>query len=166
MSDRVNSIIKEVHALIKVCYPDYEFKISYLTIFSQSEEDFQSLMSEMQQLGDESEANNGYKYKLNSPINCLGQQIELIRIRKPDVHRKELGCTDLTYKKDDYEKLKAIALEKGFDVIMRKNYEMIELSDFKINAYAYLVRELTRGKGFHDGKSWITSLIIFLSLLL
>jgi len=95
----------------------------------------------MQQMGEESEANNGYKYKLSSPINHLGEQIDLIRIRKPDTHRKELGCADLTYDKGDYDKLRSIALEKGFDVIVRKDYEMIELSDFKINAYAYLIQE-------------------------
>lgn len=93
-------------------------------------------------MGEESKANNGYKYKLSFPVNHLGERVELIRIRKPDIHRKELGCADLIYEKDDYEKLRTIALEKGFDVIVRKDYEMIELSDFKINVYAYLVKNL------------------------
>lgn len=140
MRDRVNSIIENIHTLIKVCYPDFNLKIYYLTIFSQSSEDFQSLRSEMQKIGEESDANNGYKYKLSSPITYSDELIELIRIRKPDVHRKELGCADLIYKKEDYGKLKTIALEKGFNVIIRKGYEMIELSDFKINVYAYLVK--------------------------
>lgn len=141
IEEKAKKIIEKIQDLIKACYPNFDFKISYLTIFSESEKDFQNLRSEMQQAGEESEANNGYKYKLNSPINYSGERIDLIRIRKPDVHRKEIGCADLIYKKEDYEKLRAIALEKGFDVIVRKDYEMIELSDFKINAYAYLVKE-------------------------
>ena len=141
VQNRINSVIKKIHDLIKSCYPNFDFKISYLTIFSESDNDFQSLQSAMQQIGEQSEANNGYKYKLNSPINYLDEKIDLIRIRKPDIHRKEIGCADLIYRKDDYRKLRAIALEKGFDVIVRKDYEMIELSDFKINAYAYLVKE-------------------------
>lgn len=142
IQNRVNSIIKKVQALIKGCYPNFDFKISYLTIFSKSGNDFQNLRSIMRQMAKESKANNGYKYKLSPPINYLSERIELIRIRKPDIHRKELGCADLIYEKEDYEKFKTIALEKGFDAIMRKGYEMIELSDFEINAYAYLVKEL------------------------
>lgn len=141
MRDRVNTIIEAIHNLIKACYPGFNFQISYLTIFSQSNEDFQSLKSEIQQMGEELDANNGFKYKLNSPIKYLGERIELIRIRKPDIHRKELGCADLSYKKEDYNNLRTIALEKGLDIIVRKGYEMIELSEFKINVYAYLVRE-------------------------
>ncbi len=139
MRDRINSIIEEVQTLIKVCYPNFNFKISYLTIFSQSDTDFQSLRSTMQEMGQESHANNGYKYKLNSPIKYFDEQIDLLRIRKPDIHRKEIGCADLIYEKADYNELRAIALEKGFDIVVRKDYEMIELSDLKINVYAYLV---------------------------
>ena len=148
IQNRVNLIIKAVQDLIKNCYSNFDFKISYLTIFSQSDNDFQNLRSSMQQLGEESEANNGYKYKSKSPINYLDEHIELVRIRKPDIHRKEFGCADLIYKREDYEKLRTIALEKGFDVIVRKDYEMIELSDFKTNAYAYLVKDLEKEKDF------------------
>lgn len=138
---RIEPIIQNVHLLSARCYPDFTFKIEYLTIFSQSPEDFESLQSELRKLGEESSANNGFKFKLNTPINYGNEIIDLVRIRMPDVHRKELGCVDLTYDKNKYKQLKEIALEKGFDVILRKGYEMIELSDFEINVYAYLVKE-------------------------
>src|SRR5687767_13553104 len=99
---RTNSIINKVHLLIKNCYPEFKFKISYLTIFSQSKEDFDDLRSFMKNKGEESKANNGYKYNLSLPFKYSGEQISLIRIRKPDVHRKELGCGDLFYQRKDY----------------------------------------------------------------
>ena len=142
IQNRISTIIRNVHLLIKTCYPDFNFKISYLTIFSKSQNDFQSLRKLMQEIGEESDANNGYKYKLNSPINYLYEKVDSIRIRKPDIHRKEFGCADLVYDRKDYSNFRSIALEKGLDVIVRKDYEMIELSDFKINVYAYLVKEL------------------------
>ena len=141
VKNRVGEIVKEVQKLIKVCYPDYDFKVSYLTIFSQSDEDFDVLRENLQKLGQQSEANNGYKYRLNRPVDYLGEHIDLVRTRKPDVHRKELGCADLVYSERDYGKLREIALEKGFDVILRKGYEMVELSDLEINVYAYLVKD-------------------------
>lgn len=142
LKQRINKIIVDVQKLSTVCYLDYNFKISYLTIFSQSEEDFKELRGELQNLGEEQKANNGYKYKLEKQVNHLGESIDLLRIRKPDLHRKELGCADLTYSDPDYPKLKEIALTNGFDVILRKGYEMIELSDFNINVYAYLVKDI------------------------
>ena len=138
---RVGTITEKVHELADLCYPDFDFRISYLTVFTQSEEDLSTLKSELQQIGQESETNNGYKYTLSSPVNYSGEKVGVVRIRKPDVHRKELGCADLTYVQNDYDRLREIALDKGFDIIVRRDYEMIELSDFNINVYAYLVKE-------------------------
>lgn len=137
---RIKTIIEEIHALIEACGSEFHAKIKYLTIFSQSEEDFTNLRSTMQELGEELPANNGYKYQIKSPRDYLDEHILLVRIRKPDIHRKEFGCADLDYKKEEYANLRDIALEKGYDIIIRKGYEMIELSNQKINAYAYLVK--------------------------
>ncbi len=142
ITERIQKIISEVQRLEKFCYPNFNFKINYLTIFSQSAEDFETLQKKLSALGEESEASNGFKYQLFSSIKFSDESINLIRIRKPDVHRPEFGCADLTYNENDYQTLRTIALEKGLDVILRKGYEMIELSDFDINVYAYLVKDL------------------------
>lgn len=34
-----------------------------------------------------------------------------------------------------------MALEKGWDIILRKGYEMIELSSFNLPVYVYLVSD-------------------------
>jgi hypothetical protein len=142
IKQRIEQIIDQIQALRAKCYPQYELSIEYLTIFSQSEEDFINLKKSLKELGEEAAANNGFKYNLKTSINYKGENINLIRIRKLDIHRKELGCADLTYKDQDYTKLREIALEKGLDIILRNGYEMIELSDFDMNVYAYLVKDL------------------------
>jgi len=139
---RIEKIIDHIQLLRTIYYPHYELPIEYLTIFSQSEEDFNNLKESLKEIGDETEANNGFKYNLKKPVNYNGESLNLIRIRKPDIHRKELGCGDLRYKDQDYTDLRNIALKKGIDVILRDGYEMIELSDFDINVYAYLVKDL------------------------
>lgn len=142
IEDRISKIIQKTHQLEKACYPEYKFNITYLTIFSQSKKDFRETRSKLAKLGKETKANNGYKYKLNNTIKDSGEEIDLIRLRKPDLHRKELGCADLAFKEEDYARLRDKALNDGYDVILRKGYEMIELSDFHINVYAYLVKDL------------------------
>lgn len=140
--ERIENIITEIQKLISICYPDFDLKIEYLTIFAQSKQDYLYLRRFLQKLGEEIEANNGYKYKLRTTTEHQGEKIELIRVRKPDVHRKELGCADLKYDARDYSRMRETALNKGMDIIIRKGYEMIELSTFEINVYAYLVKDV------------------------
>lgn len=142
ITPKVNAIVKEIIRLKKVCYSDYELPISFLTIFSQTEKEYDDLRIQLSKLGEELPANNGFKYQLKTAIKTKDGDISLIRIRKPDVHRKELGCADLVFQDSDYSDLRKIALEKGFDMIVRNGYEMIELSDFNINVYAYLVKDI------------------------
>ncbi len=140
--DRISKIVELANKLATVMYPNYRFKTGYLTVFSKDDEDFNSLRTQLGARGEEKEANNGYKYALRTPIKTHDETVEVIRIRKHDAHRPELGCCDLMYKDNDYPELRKEALEKGLDIILRKGYEMIELSTFTINAYAYLVKDL------------------------
>jgi hypothetical protein len=142
IEQRMYSIVDGIQELRISCYPTYTLPIEYLTIFSQSEKDFNSLQESLLKIGKETEANNGFKYGLEEPFTYKEEKISTIRIRKPDVHRKELGCADLRYKEEEYKDLRQIALDKGLDIILRKGYEMIELADFNINVYAYLVKDI------------------------
>jgi len=139
---RVIQTINKICELKDIYYPKYSLPIEYLTIFSQSEEDFNTLRDSLIKIGKETKANNGFKYALQKPIIHQDEKISLVRIRKPDIHRKELGCADLEYQDEDYKDLRRIALDNGLDIILRKGYEMIELSDFNINVYAYLVKDI------------------------
>ena len=80
------------------------------------------------------------KFDLHKPLELLDEKIESIRVRQPDVNRKELGCSDLVYQENEYNELRQIALDKNYDITLRKEYKMIELSILDINCYAYFVK--------------------------
>ena len=139
IEDRVRGVVLEIDKLLRTCLPDNECAITYLTIFSQSEDDYLQLNKQLSKLGKKEAANNGAKYELNRPMKVENREISLIRVRKPDVHRKEYGCADIEVTGMTYDNLKGLALEKGWDIIQRKSFEMIELSTFDINTYAYIM---------------------------
>ena len=129
-----------IHQLTEYCYPGLTARITYLTIFAKDNNDYNHLVDKLSQLGIKKEANNGFAFELSKSLNLQGDNIHLIRIRKPDIHRKEEGCADIQFKNKAYEELRTRAIEKGLDVIVRKKFEMIELSNFDINVYAYIVK--------------------------
>lgn len=47
ISERIEKIVLNIHKLKQICYPKYELPISYLTIFSQSEQDYELLRIEL-----------------------------------------------------------------------------------------------------------------------
>ncbi len=140
IQNKLRRLIEDLLKLQRVCYPNFKFSIKYVTLFAQDSEDYKTLRHSLKKQFEESPTNNGYKYLLNPPFVTLGQKVEALRIRIPDIHRKEAGCADLEHETHEYPKMRDIALEKGLDIIVRKSYEMIELQDPKINAYAYIVK--------------------------
>jgi len=139
--ERFTNLISQIHNLVNEIFPNQDLKIGYLTVFAQSKDSYNSFRSVLSKYGNECEANNGFKYVLDKPLDILGEHIEVIRVRNPDVHRTELGCCDLIYKEGDYDFYRDKALETGLDIILRKGYEMIELSTPDIPVYAYMVKE-------------------------
>jgi hypothetical protein len=142
LTSRLSQILSNISNLKETLFPDFDLEIGYLTVFSNNTNDYIDLNNLLETIGEKNEASNGYKYELNTPVISDGVTIKEIRVRRPDIHRAELGCCDLIYKNSDYPRLREIALEKGMDIILRKDYEMIELSTFDIPVYAYLVKDL------------------------
>lgn len=138
--ERITKIVKAVQKISMICYPHSKFKIGLITIFSKSEDDLQNLVVQLTELGIQNPIKNGIKFILNNDLEILGEKIKKIRIRNPDIHRQEIGCGDLIYEKSKYAALRETALRKKLDIIIRRNYEMIELSTFDINVYAYIVK--------------------------
>ena len=140
LEQRITKIVSDTKKLIKIFYPQFGLKAECLTIFSQNENDYLELINMLSKIGDKSEAHNGFMFTLHNKLEILGETIDLIRIRKHDVHRHEVGCCDFSYKDSNYQKMREIALDKGLDIVVRKEYEMIELSTFEIEAYAYIFK--------------------------
>ena len=139
LQDRLTNLVTQIQKLTVKLFPNKLLGIGYITIFAQNKSDYDSLRSVLSTYGNESEANNGYKYTLHKKLKIKDTDLEVVRIRKPDIHRTELGCCDLTFNASDYEYYRAKALEIGLDIVLRKEYEMIELSTFDLPVYAYIV---------------------------
>jgi hypothetical protein len=70
------------------------------------------------------------------PLNTIAGKLRLLKIRKPDTTRLELGDADFTVSNYPEFKKKYLS-QKGFSLIVRKNFEMIELVDPKFSVRAY-----------------------------
>src|SRR6266481_7362016 len=111
-----------------------ELPITYLTIFSHNTHEYACFIEWSNQLGAQSEANNGLKFLLNKPIQTNSGIITNIRIRKPDPYRSQIGCADVYT--EDYDLFRAEELPKYPDnlrLIERPEYDMIEFFDFDSN---------------------------------
>lgn len=77
---------------------------------------------------------NGTFVKLHSPISFKGNQVIMLRIRKPDPYRMHVGCCDFKAKilKENSKNLREI---------VRPEYNMIEFFDFDFDVLAYVVGE-------------------------
>lgn len=71
-----------------------------------------------------------------TPLNTVAGKLQLLKIRKPDATRPELGDADFTV--TNYAEFKKKCLsQRGFKLIVRENFEMIELVDPQFNVRAY-----------------------------
>lgn len=138
--DRITQVVTRVKKLTLICYPDYDLSIGSLTLFAKSASDYHALIKSLSEIGEKAPTNNGMKFILTNNLNILGEKIKKVRVRQADIHRKEVGCCDLIYPKDKYNEMRETALRKKYDIIVRRNFEMIELATFDINAYAYIVK--------------------------
>jgi hypothetical protein len=117
-----------------------EYPISYLTIFSHSDEEFSNLRQVVEPLGQIVDANNGYAVKLKNPIQLANGELGKIRIRKPDSERPQVGCNDFAI--PDYALFKKTELlnhPNNLRLIKRSEYEMIEFFDPEYDILAYVV---------------------------
>lgn len=113
--------------------------ISYLTIFSHYSDEYDRLLGIIKSWGEVSEANNGVKVKLRKSITAQNQNINELRIRKPDPYRMQVGCCDFVVV--DYFTFKDSNLPNNpnLRLIKRPRYEMIEFFDPEFDVLAYIV---------------------------
>jgi len=110
--------------------------VGYCAIFAQSHEEYIALDSAAKSLGKiAQDTPTGFTY-LVPGIETDAGLLRILKIRKPDVTRKERGDADFSLL--DYQAFKDDVIGKqGFSLIVRPKTEMIELidSDFNVRAY-------------------------------
>lgn len=150
----VEYVAKEVSKMMFRNYGDL-YEIRYLTIFSHYREEYDSTIKFLNGMGQVEAANNGKRVILKKPLSIKtmtleinGEQedqivnLKMIRIRKPDPYRMQVGCCDLVISsKDEYSfELTKTDSDDGAREIVRPDMSMIEFYDPDFDVLAYIVK--------------------------
>ena len=110
--------------------------VNYACIFCQSDEQYGHLAVVAQEIGEVvKETPTGPLFHIR-PLETVAGTLRLLKIRKPDATKSELGDADFTVK--NYPEFKRRYLpQREFSLIVRKNFEMIELVDPQFDVRAY-----------------------------
>jgi len=110
-------------------------KVNYAAIFCKDNEEYKNFLKYANKLGKiikDTPRGPIYLIKLNTDSGIL----RLLKIRKPDISRRERGDADFTV--DDYHQFKDKYIgQYGFSLIERDDFEMIELKNLNSNVRVY-----------------------------
>ena len=130
----VKEIVKKSNEL-RIKHISEQARVNYACVFCQSDEQYEALVTDAKEFGkviDETPTGPLFQIELETVVGKL----RLLKIRKPDATRPELGDADFTVGNYDDFKKKYLS-RKGFKLIERKDFEMIELIDNEFNVRAY-----------------------------
>ena len=132
----VQEIVKRANTLKDKHTSEKNAPVNYACVFCQNDEQYNSLVALAQEIGKVvEETPTGPLFHIQ-PLNTIAGKLQLLKIRKPDATRPELGDADFTVSNYSEFKKKYLS-QKGFSLIIRKNFEMIELTNPKFNIRAY-----------------------------
>ena len=100
--------------------------VNYACIFSQSQGEYRELVETTGRMGNMiQQTPKGHLFQV-SPMETTAGPLQLLKVRRPDPTRPERGDADFTVV--DYPAFKKNSLgKKGFKLIKKENFEMIEL---------------------------------------
>ena len=132
----VKSIVEEATKL-KNKHIDYpNININYACIFSQSESEYQDLLRTSQKIGTIiKETPSGFLFYISS-LKTTSGILKLLKIRFPDPTRPERGDADFTIP-NFVEFEKKYLSRKGFKIMKKETFYMIELMDSEFDVRVY-----------------------------
>lgn len=132
----VQEIVKRANTLKDKHTSEKNAPVNYACVFCQNDEQYDSLVALAQEIGKVIEETlTGPLFHIQ-PLDTIAGKLQLLKIRKPDATKPELGDADFTVSNYPEFKKKYLS-QKGFSLIIRKSFEMIELTDSKFNVRAY-----------------------------
>jgi hypothetical protein len=110
--------------------------VNYACIFSQSKQEYDELLEAAHKIGKSiKKTPTGFLFKIE-PIQTSEGVLKLLKIRLPDKTRPQLGDADFTI--DNFSEFeKKYLSQKGFKLIPKENFYMIELMDPQFNVRTY-----------------------------
>jgi len=134
--NKVKNIVRKATALKNKHLDDKDAPVNYACIFSQSKEEYDELLEVIHNIGKVvKETPTGFVFQIK-PLETVSGTLKFLKLRLPDPTRPEIGDADFTVSNfSEFEK--KYLQRKGFKLIKRKDFVMIELmdSDFDVRAY-------------------------------
>ena len=115
-----------------------EFTVDYCAIFSRNEDEYNVLFDFCKQIGKEIDKQynkTGHTFLLDNGIKTSTGVLQNIKIRKHDQTRPQRGAPDFMV--SDYQSFKEAYLHTSgnFTLLVRKEYEMIEVKGIDVLVY-------------------------------
>jgi hypothetical protein len=115
-----------------------DLPVDYLGIFAKDEAEFIEMDNVIKTLGkpgDKTATASGSTYLLAEPFNTPAGPLKVLKIRKPDPTRPQRGAPDFKIKNYPSFKEKYLPGKNNFSLMLRKQYEMMELKGIDVLVY-------------------------------
>lgn len=132
----VQEIVEKASNLKDMHTSEKNAPVNYACVFCQNDVQYNNLLEIVHEMGKViEETPTGSLFQIQ-PLDTIAGSLRLLKIRKPDEKRPELGDADFTV--SDYPEFKRNHLsQEGFKLIVREKIEMIELVDSHFDVRAY-----------------------------
>jgi polyhydroxyalkanoate synthesis regulator phasin len=132
----VQDIVKNAERLKNKHIKNDKSPVNYACIFSQSDTEYSELLLLSRKIGKVVEQmSSGILFQIPPLVTSAGK-LQLLKIRVPDATRPERGDADFSL--PNYPEFKKSHLsKKGYKLITREKFEMIELKDTEFDVLAY-----------------------------
>lgn len=113
-------------------------EIDYLAIFSKNEDEYMQMERIVENLGEEMDKENhktGRTFLLYEPMKTPAGIMTSIKVRLPDATRPQRGAPDFRVKNYQQFKEKYLQSSGNFTLMVRKDYEMIEIKGVDVLVY-------------------------------
>lgn len=129
-------VVEKCVALKNIYVQEKNLKIDYICLFSHSPEEYDEFIKQASKLGAiVDKTKTGPVFKFNNPPLTIAGKPKILKIRMLDKTKPQLGDVDFN---TNYLLFKKKYLgKKGFSLIQREKFEMIELHDLSFNVLVY-----------------------------
>jgi len=118
---------------------EHDLAIDFVDIFAKDETDFEKLTKIAESISTViDKTKTGDIRKLNNPVETKAGKLRLMKIRVPDKSKPYRGAPDFKIKSYENFKNKYLNQDK-FSLIVRPDYEMIELKDDDFDVLVYFL---------------------------
>ena len=133
---KIRSIVKQAKLLKDKHTDQRDAPVNYVCIFSHRDDEFGEYVRLAEKLGEViKQTVTGPLFHI-APLDTVAGKVRLLKVRKPDPTRPQQGDADFTVQ--NYPKCKEKYLKlPNFSLIVRPEFEMIELKDPAFDVLAY-----------------------------